>query len=571
MKRAAFLPLLMTVAALVFSQSPSKVAESCTVSGQVVRADSGEPLKSARLVLIEQAHSEKPHTYKAFSDAEGRFSITGIAPGRYRFAASHNGFVPQQFHPEGASGLGALLELSPGQKLDKTLFRLIPAAVITGKITDEDGQPVAGVEMEALIDPHKAELLYGDSDDQEPETAMLQSKLELVPVGMGVTNDLGEYRMYGLPAGDYYVAAIDSGMPELTENTLRTGSMGWAIGNEPVTDHPPMYYPGVFSRAEAQKLHVAPGGTVRVDLTLRSEKTVKVAGRILRENGQPAAGIYVSLEARDMDVMFSSMRNMATTDAQGRFSIENVIPGSYVLLAGKMEGQTQLSAVLPMEIAGQPPSELTLRLERGMSLSGSVRFAEPPSGAQQVELGSLRVWLSPTDRVISGGGTAEVKKDGTFRISDLRRSTYAVAINGLPSGWYLKSASLGSTDALAQGVTLGAATAPLELTISSKAAQLSGVVMLNDKPAAGAIVQLIPEPNNKFRPGLRKRAVTDQHGGFVLDSLVPGVYQIKAMIASDGEMGEAGTKSKPATATERLELMDGEKKTLSLLLKEQQQ
>ncbi len=566
MNQAAFLPLLTMLAALFLPQDAGKTSETCTVSGQVVRADSAEPLKSARVALIENTRSGKPHTYKAFSDNTGHFSITGITPGRYRFAASHSGFVPQQFRPEGAAGGGALLELSPGQKLEKALFRLTPAAVITGKITDEDGQPLAGVEMEALMDARQAEAVDDETDDEDPETAMLAAKLEMVPVGMGVTNDLGEYRMYGLPAGDYYVAAIDSGMPELTEHSLRSESLGWEIGNEPATDHPPMYYPGVFARNQAQKLHVAAGSTVRVDLTLRPEKTLKVAGRVLGENGQPAAGIYVALHSRDLDIMFSAMRNMATTDAQGRFTIEGVVPGSYVLQASKMEAQTQLSAEMPMEIAGQAPLEITLKLERGISLAGKVVLAEVPA-PQKIDFSSFHVWLSPTSANISDFGSAEVKKDGTFKISDLHRSTYSVHLTGLPKGWYLKSASLGSTDVLAHGIVAGGTAGSLQLSISSKAAELSGTVMSDDKPVPGALVQILPEYENPFRRDLRRKAVTDQHGHFVLDSVVPGAYRIRAAAVSDADMGERDSKSQTPRASERVELGEGERKTVSLRMR----
>ena len=218
----------------------------------MLRADTGEPIKGARVRLAEHAAGQNPHSYTAISDENGRFSMTGVVAARYRFIATRTGFVPQQFRPDGALA-PAPVELSPGQKLEKALFRLTPAGVITGKITDEDGQPVAGVEMEALLDARQEQRLAGISGNEDPETAMLAAKMEMVPVGMGVTNDLGEYRMYDLPAADYYVAAIDSGMPELTEHSLVAGSfMTSDMGDEPPTGHPPMYYPAC-SRAIRRK------------------------------------------------------------------------------------------------------------------------------------------------------------------------------------------------------------------------------------------------------------------------------------------------------------------------------
>ncbi|MGE5323067.1 MAG: carboxypeptidase regulatory-like domain-containing protein [Actinomycetota bacterium] len=567
MNATALLPLLTSVAAMLLSQTPATAPQTCTVSGQVVRADSGEPLKSARVVLVENKQSEKPHTYRAVSDGNGHFSITGIAPGRYRFAATHNGFVPQQFRPEGAS-TAAPLELSPGQKQDKVLFRLTPAAVIAGKITDEDGQPLAGVETEALIDAQQAQSL-GGSGDEAPEAAMVISKLKMVPIGMGVTNDLGEYRMYGLPAGDYYVAAIDSGTPELTEHSFFRGGIAWERGEEPVTDHPPMYYPGVFARNQAEKVHVSAGSTAEIDLTLRAEKMMKVSGRVLGENGQPVPGAYVILGSRDMDVMFSAMRNMASTDSQGRFTIQGVIPGTYVLQARNTRDNVRLSAELPMEIGSQPPTDVTLTLERGISIAGKIVAAEDPL-PQKIDFSSLHLWLSPAGGSLFDFGAAEVKKDGTFKVSDLRRGAYDVHLTGLPSGWYLKSASLGATDALAQGVTVNSGSAPdLELRISSKAAQLSGTVMMDDKPVAGAVIRITPEHDSAIRRDLHRKTVTDQHGGFVLENLAPGAYTIQATVSGDNEAEESDAPSSHATTVETFELREAEKKTISLVLKQE--
>lgn len=495
---------------------------SCTVAGQVVRADTGEALKSARLELFNVAQKAKPRTYRATSDVRGHFAFSGIASGRYRFAAAHSGFVPQEFHPENAAGSETVLDLSPGQKLDKVLFRLNPAAAITGRIVDEDGQPLAGVEMEALVDASQMDSSADDGND-EAEADFLHSISTLAPVAEAITNDLGEYRIYGLPAGDYVVAAIDSGMPELIDASLRGGgAIGW-IGNEPETDHPPMYYPGVFHQEQAQKIHVSPSQTLRIDLTLRPERTMIVSGRVLAENGQPASGVYVILTARDLDTMFSEMRNFAGTDAQGRFEIKGVVPGAYVLEASKREDQKEYAAELPMEVADQPISDLSLKLEDGIAISG--RVVATVAAAEQIDLASLRVWIQPSSPTRRGFGTAQVNKDGTFKTNELRRNNYGVVIMGLPSGWYLKSAMIGTTDVLNQGMAIAGSGGGLELKISPKAAALSGTVSIGDQPAAGIKVQLLPQEPSAFRHDLRKSAATDQHGRFVMESIVPGKYR----------------------------------------------
>ena len=314
------------------------------------------------------------------------------------------------------------------------------------------------------------------------------------------------------------------------------------------------------------------GNTVRLDMSLRSDRMIKVAGRVLGEKGQPAPGVYVILGSRDLDVMFSAMHNVATTDAQGRFTIQGVVPGTYVLQAMQHAAGVELSAVQPMEVGNQPPSDVTLKLERGISISGRVLTVED-SAAQTIDLSSLHVWLSSVHGDKSGFGAAEVKKDGSFKMADLRRNKYSVHLTGLPQGWYLKSASVGSTDALERGVNLNSgAAATLELGLSSKAAQLSGTVLMENKPVAGARIQVTPEPANPFRRDLHRPVVTDQHGSFVLENMVPGRYKIEATLVPDTDLEEnAGTATAvPPAILDKVELSENEKKTVSLKLEKPQ-
>lgn len=555
MNRAALLPLFTIFLILPIFQTTNSSSEVCTVSGQIVSADSGAPLHLAHLVLIEYGHKSKPHVYAALSDESGQFSITGIKPGRYRFMARHNGFITQAYQPAPSSVAGALLDLSPGQDLERVLFRLIPAAAITGKITDEDGEPVAGVKMEALRGPGET---ADDPDHDDAGATTSDSRSELAPVSEGLTNDLGEYRLYGLTSGNYYVIALDSGQSEADPEI--EGNMGeWRKGSESALIYPPTYFPGVFARYEAQKLHVAPGSTVEADMTLRMRKAVKVVGRVLGENGQPAAGAHLLLSSRD--AMLSSNETTATADVYGRFTINGVLPGSYLLAAASAQTSPQLSTQMPLEIDEEAPSDVILRLERGGTLRGRVMVAED-TAVSHIDLHSLHVWLSSTESSSFDSGISEVRKNGTFQINDVLRGTYGLRLVGLPSGWYLKSAVLGTTDVLDQGVTISGGTTVLELSLSSKAATLSGTVMIADKPAVGIVVQLVPEHGSSFRPDLPRKALTDQRGRFVIHSIVPARYRVVATFNSGAE------RSGGAKAEEQLDLGQGDKKTISLVVKE---
>src|SRR5258706_9259019 len=126
--------------------SPKK--DECSISGMVVKLADSEPLRRARVFL--QNADDRAHNVSVVTDAAGRFQFKGIDPGRYHLSVSRAGFVVQEYGQKKAGDPGALLALRSGQEVKDLLFRLIPSAVIAGKILDEDGEPLPEIVVSAL-------------------------------------------------------------------------------------------------------------------------------------------------------------------------------------------------------------------------------------------------------------------------------------------------------------------------------------------------------------------------------------------------------------------------------------
>lgn len=122
------------------------------MTGRVITAAEGNPLKSARIALLAEDTKSHDSTYAASSDSDGHFLLKDVPPGRYQFFASHTGFVEQ--HYKGTNNAGPIFSLRPGQKVSEVLFRLVTAAVITGRISNEDGDPMEHVEVLAFASAH---------------------------------------------------------------------------------------------------------------------------------------------------------------------------------------------------------------------------------------------------------------------------------------------------------------------------------------------------------------------------------------------------------------------------------
>ena len=126
-------------------QTP-KLAEKqpppCTVTGRVVTAADGTPLRSSRVVLIPEHRTRGSEAYAVQSDSSGRFIIKDVPAGRYQFLATHNGYV-DHYYQSNSPDEGAILALQAGQEVRDILFRMTLAAVITGRVNDEDNEPMA--------------------------------------------------------------------------------------------------------------------------------------------------------------------------------------------------------------------------------------------------------------------------------------------------------------------------------------------------------------------------------------------------------------------------------------------
>jgi hypothetical protein len=126
----------------------------------------------------------------------------------------------------------------------------------------------------------------------------------------------------------------------------------------------------------------------------------------------------------------------------------------------------------------------------------------------------------------------------------------------------MKSARIGASDALAEGVQLekGASPGTLELTLDSASAQLEGTVSDDDGFLVGAKVRLTPDPETPYSRTRTRSTRTDQAGHFLLAGLAPGKYRVVATspLASDGSSYHSESKA--------LTLSESEQKTLPVKL-----
>jgi hypothetical protein len=549
MRRFLLAPAVIIVASIFLAQvpalSPDKTEEhpapSCVVAGHVVTAAESSPLKSARVALVQEHSGASDQIYATTSDGDGRFLLKDVAPGRYQFFATRVGFVGQQYQSKGNDG-GAVLTLKPGQVVSDVFFRMTVAAVVTGRVTNEDGEAMVGAQVVALRRPSEEEI--------EDEVRFAFRKRELQTVASAQADDRGQYRIFGLKAGEYYLRVTDSFEPD-----GNVPGEGYRVRQFLGSEYASVYYPGVPQVGQAQMVLVRAGEEIQADVSVQRVKTVEVAGHVIGPNG-PAKDTWVRLEQSGVDD--SGIDRQDTTDEKGNFRVKGVPPGSYVIVAYASIGENtvEVGAQEKVEVGGENINSLTLSLGGGTSFQGRVAVAGPGS----VTLDHIFVVLSPIHESERIGRSSRVKKDGTFEITSVMDGDYTIHVWGLADGWYVKSVRLGSDDILEKGLQLerGGSGGRFEVIVSSASAQLEGSVSEDDGAVIGARVRVVPDPETAYNRFRSQSTRTDQTGHFSLAGLAPGTYRVFARFPISSE--NSSRKSEPQIFT----LSEHDHKTVQL-------
>jgi protocatechuate 3,4-dioxygenase beta subunit len=315
----------LLIVALAGAQASQPVESPGRIAGRVTAEGTNAPVASARVILMSQGRSGPfGPPPQATTDRDGRFAFDRVAPGDYRIEVQKAGYAPLS---DPFAHNAQTVHVVAGQAADVELH-IQKGAAISGRVIDAMGEPVAEVRVMAMR--------------RVPERAAPGVPPWIPAMGAGQqTNDLGEFRVSGLPPGEYLIAA----MPQ--EAMSGFGGPGIAPATAPAsrpTTTTTTYYPGTSDQAAAQPIAVAAGSDVgNIVFTMQSVAAYRVSGVVVDENGAPVAGAWVMLMGDPRSGLFTGRGGSANTQDDGRFTIEGVVSGTY-----------RATASIPIAMGGTP-------------------------------------------------------------------------------------------------------------------------------------------------------------------------------------------------------------------------
>ena len=283
--------------------APSTQPEGARITGVVIDAETRAPLRGVRVILFIEAPSPPPVSMRGphvlITDPSGRFTFDRLTEGTFRIDAMKAGYVRPTDPNERPT-----FSITAQQHVDGVTVPLRKGGAIAGRLLDRDGEPMTEARVQAV-----------------PWTPVAIG-VRTMPGPSAMTNDLGEFRLFGLAPGDYLLVAT----PPTAITCFDCGGFDQAVLVS-------TYYPGTTDRASASRVKVAAGQTTDgIELTLQSGPSFHVSGIVIDTRGRPVEGARVSLIV-DPPSEAANTPGAVPSDANGRFRLDKVPAGQYRLLA----------------------------------------------------------------------------------------------------------------------------------------------------------------------------------------------------------------------------------------------
>ena len=555
---AVKLPIVIALV-MVFQTSSAQSEQQApggAIEGIVVRAGTGEPIAGA-LVTVQAAapvpQPQPPLPTRATTDSQGKFVVKDLDAGSYHLFVNADGYVWQEYGRRGLAGspggvgTGTPVNVASGQTVRDIRVALTQAGNVNGRIRDLDGRPIAAVPVQIL------KPVYNFRGERTLQSA-----------GAAASDDRGEYRVYWVTPGRYYVLAgssVSVRRPGLNPVSGLNDLAGLSVS--------PTYYPNAADLSGATTIDIQSGADMNaIDFELERQPRRRIRGRVIdAATGRWPSAAAIRLVTRSTIGGTTGRESpQSYNSADGTFQLSDVPPGFHeVVVEVRSPGIAAPPVALPVPPAGagaigivgttirprdlvtasaqtrvqvgkSDVENLVITIGAAMSVPGRliVEGAAAASGADR-----LRVQLTPSSSgaiisYVQGPAPVPLNPGGTFMLDNVLPGEYRVQVAGLQSDFYVKEARFGSQDVLNNSLIVSPSTpGTLEVAVSALVSTVAGIVTDEKSQPVRAVQTVLVPDQHRDRPDLFRNVTTDPDGRFRMEGVAPGEYKVFAWEAMD--------------------------------------
>jgi hypothetical protein len=485
----------------------------------------GRPLRG---VLVQALPDPNPSlsAIPATVQADGRYELTAPGNATYRIRAQKAGYLTLEYGQRHPSETGKLIPLKVGQVVENIDIRLPRGGAVEGRVTDANGDPVEGVSVRLM----------------QLEVRGLRRQLEPSPVTARLTDDRGVYRIYGVPPGEYVVAAT------VADRSVGTGPVILPGG------YVSTYYPGSPVAASSKPISLGLSSALSgVDIALSRASTGRVTGIFVDAAGRPLQG-RVTLTTSYRSGALAAESLAVTSNADGVFEFRGVPAGDWAIQGetprptGDREGEF---AAQYLTTSGDDVSGVRLQASAGSRVEGRVIVEE---GGPLKSFERLNVEALPVDPDLAPPRSSlfrlRLSAAGTFVAEGLVGARMFRA-RELPFPYSLKAVRLGGRDVTDDPMSFGTSQQSLtdvEIVLTASAPVITGSVV----DAAGRRVgdyTAIAFSTDDRRWGPESRFVRQSRpsadGSFTIHGIPPDEYHVAALDMLQGGSAASGEWTNP--------------------------
>jgi hypothetical protein len=484
-------------------QSMQQPTGNGSISGNVQNEVTHEPAKKVQVSLNGSVN------LTAATDDAGHFAFKQLPPGTYALNASGPNISPPR--PRMGPSARPNITLAADEQKSGVSLSVIPAAAISGRLTDEEGAPLSNCNVTTMQFDY----------NQGPKTLSSRNGAN--------SNEKGEYRITNLMAGSYFLFARCHQTIPLPHAFIRRNS-----GMEaPTMSYAPQFYPGTLDFNAATKLTATGGSELSgMDFRLSPGGTVSVRGKVGSLDPESLKGnVQVRLEPRDP--LRRGWVNMPgrMNRQSGEFRIDSVTPGSYDIVANTFGEGNIYYAKVPIEVGSNQPEPIDVMLAPAVTLTGTVAV----EGEMKVPLETMRVQLVPTDGNRFLGGpppNSPVQKDSTFTLKGVIPGRWAIFVHGPPG--YVKSVTVNNRETASQFVDIPAGGGgQMKVVLSSIFAKVDGTVsgIQSNSGQVSGLIWRVQEHMDQMSIG--QIFTASPEGRFSIGNLAPGQHVACALATAE--------------------------------------